>query len=314
MRVLINAKKAKGFTLLELMLVLVLLTTLAMAGLAMYQIQLRNFRVDKTALQMQQWMQASLAFYVDCHKWPDPLVDPQIMQKMMGSDVLTSDDCANPNYIDKIRVYMPAGSDQNGPWMNRYEIVGGSALNNSPSLTLRTNIGQYSNSLYNSGKMIAARLPVGNVFAAGRDVIVRASVVEPASAIVDNSRGFILNMQVVQANTVSNVKKPQDSDCPTGMKATLTYALSSIQSGQDPYIKPWFSLYGLYQGLPDVSAVNNQNYITPQLKPRGNCSTLGDCSAIMNPENNKILLISACIPASSPKNTKTMTSDENYRF
>lgn len=275
--------KANGFTLLELMLVLVLLTTLAMAGLAMYQIQLRNFRVDKTALQMQQWMQAGLAFYVDCHQWPDPIVDPDIMNKMMGIGMLTSDDCQNQDYQGKVRTYMPKGSDQNGPWGNSYYIL----LSPDKNLFyIETSLGRYTSRLYNAAQMIAARLPEGKTSAQFLTYVrVKAAVGKPASAIVDTSRGFILNMQTVNSDQVSKIKLPANTDCPSGMVPDVEVAPVQFHAGQTNNMDMVGTTYaGLNGNIYPV--VKGATWITPPFQP----------GYYQYNTSGRVLVITACLP------------------
>jgi prepilin-type N-terminal cleavage/methylation domain-containing protein len=64
-------KRFKGFTLIELLFVIALIGVLASFGVSMMQKRTENFKVEKTALQMQHMLQAGMAWNVD-HKseWP----------------------------------------------------------------------------------------------------------------------------------------------------------------------------------------------------------------------------------------------------
>ncbi len=63
-------KRLLGFTLIEIMLVLAIIAALIYLGTGYYQQQLQNSRVEKTAVQMQQILNAALAFYVANGRWP----------------------------------------------------------------------------------------------------------------------------------------------------------------------------------------------------------------------------------------------------
>jgi prepilin-type N-terminal cleavage/methylation domain-containing protein len=292
--------KAKGFTLLELMLVIVLLTTLTIAGLAMYQIQLKNFKVDKTALQMQQWLEAGLAFYVDCHQWPDPSVDPDIMNKMMGKTALTAEDCQNPVYQNQIRQYMPPGSNENGPWLNKYEIVVPDSVPDKPSFYIKTNLGKYSDALFNVGKMIAARLPFGETSSVlDNDVIVQASVGRPSSGIIDNSRGFILSMQTVDSSSVTKVKVPLTTDCPPGMVPDVEVAPVTFSPPRVNNTNVVETSYGYQSGVENIIAtVQTSTLVTPPFGP----------SYSEYNKSGRVLLITACLPKGSTEALSNKTN------
>lgn len=64
-------KQIYGFTLIELLFVIALIGVLASFGVSMMQKRAENFKIEKTALQMQHMLQAGMAWNVD-HKgdWP----------------------------------------------------------------------------------------------------------------------------------------------------------------------------------------------------------------------------------------------------
>ncbi len=59
-----------GFTLLELLFVIVILGVIATFGLTLFQQKTSRFKLEKAALQIQQIQQAAIAFYVDNNQWP----------------------------------------------------------------------------------------------------------------------------------------------------------------------------------------------------------------------------------------------------
>lgn len=66
--------KATGFTMLEILLVLVIVAGILMVGMNYYQQQMQAFRNDKTAAQMQQILNAGMAYYVANGAWPEDLL------------------------------------------------------------------------------------------------------------------------------------------------------------------------------------------------------------------------------------------------
>lgn len=118
-------KTAGGLTLVEVLLVIVLLTALAVAGISMYHLRIRSFQVDKATLQMEQWLQAAQAFYVDNAHWP--VTETEL------SDYLPTASATNPwglpYQIDReqaadgkrfrLITAIPAAADTNGTMVSR---------------------------------------------------------------------------------------------------------------------------------------------------------------------------------------------------
>jgi prepilin-type N-terminal cleavage/methylation domain-containing protein len=63
--------KLRGFSLLEMMLVIAIMAVISVAGLSYLRERVVNAKINKTALQMQQWLQAAIAYHNDTKKWPE---------------------------------------------------------------------------------------------------------------------------------------------------------------------------------------------------------------------------------------------------
>lgn len=63
----------QGFTLIEILFVIAILSVLASLGISVLQQRAQQLKVERTALQMQQILQAGMAFKADAadQKWPD---------------------------------------------------------------------------------------------------------------------------------------------------------------------------------------------------------------------------------------------------
>lgn len=62
----------KGFTLIELMLAIAVMAALVIVGLNAYQQKMQNNKIERAALQIQNWLQAGLAFRVNNkEQWPE---------------------------------------------------------------------------------------------------------------------------------------------------------------------------------------------------------------------------------------------------
>lgn len=287
-------KQYKGFTLLELLLVLALVSILILGALSLYQIQLRNFKVDKTSLQMQQWLQAGMSFYVDCGQWPtDSTQDPNIIMAMMGQSELTPEEC--PPYPHKIRQYMPLGSDKNGPFPNQYHF--GPFDPDGKLFQVTTTIGDDAPLLETIGKMIASRLP--NATSTVDDaqdpktVTVQTMVNAPAQAMGHNMGVIILGMEMVKSTTLSHIKYPSESDCPAGMKAVVLNAIANVQGTRDQSFM--HNKHGVYETSTTFNVDDASKLITPTLRVD---STDNNSDEQQITGANEILLISACIPQS----------------
>lgn len=87
-----------GFTLIELLLIIAILSTILTLFISSYQQRTTNLKVQKTALQMQEILQAANVFYQANQNWP------------------TRDDTNFKNN------YLPVGL-QNNPWGTSYSYV-----------------------------------------------------------------------------------------------------------------------------------------------------------------------------------------------
>lgn len=311
----------RGFTLLELLLVLVLLTTITVSGLGMYEIKLRNFKVDKTALQMQQWLQAGLAFYTDCQKWPaDSDSDSNMLSAMMGKSAYTKDECAVLE--NKIRIYMPEGSDHNAPW-SYYDSQGnfvqaqyhiGPVKNpdgsDSDVFSVSTIIG-YDKSLQTSANMIAGRLPnatTSEVTPVGqKPVWVQAYVNSTGGGSINNGP-YIVDMQNIGSGQTSHIATHYQ--CPEGMEYKVFSGLSNVYAGPSP---DGVFIYGVNKTNVNVPLTGDK--IKPNLRSIGNCTDPSQC--YNDGPDNQLLLISACMPKSSAKpystiNTSSSSLGNNY--
>lgn len=63
-------KNIKGFTLVELLLVMVIIGVIMFAGMRYIEQRTLQMRIDRTSLQMQQILNAGLAYYVNNGEWP----------------------------------------------------------------------------------------------------------------------------------------------------------------------------------------------------------------------------------------------------
>lgn len=63
----------KGFTLVEMLLVLVIVSSFIYMGMQYFQLRTQQLKIDKTAAQMQQILNAALSYYVANGAWPQSM-------------------------------------------------------------------------------------------------------------------------------------------------------------------------------------------------------------------------------------------------
>ena len=88
-----------GFTLIEILFVIALIGVITAFSLSAYEKKSENTKIDKTALQIQQILQAATAYYNDNSCWPG---------NCSGSNIA--------NFSD----YLPFGENPKNPWGNAY--------------------------------------------------------------------------------------------------------------------------------------------------------------------------------------------------
>jgi prepilin-type N-terminal cleavage/methylation domain-containing protein len=127
-----------GFTLIEMMLVIVVVSILIWASVGYIQQRTLQMRMDRTSLQMQQILNAGLAYYVTNGKWPSSLND------LKGTYL--------PNIVYK------------NPWNQDYRVTQVSLASNAlPMLVVYTGItqsGANTGSALASANTIAGTLPL----------------------------------------------------------------------------------------------------------------------------------------------------------
>lgn len=135
----------KGFTLVEMMLVAVIVSVLLMLGIGYSQQKLLAMQTDRAAMQMQQMLNAALTYYVNNGVWPGSNIPPASTSAL--TDLQTS------------QGYLPSGTIKS-PWGTTY------------SLSVTDNVFYVSmgfpSSLKNQdalAKVMAGKLPLAKVVA-----------------------------------------------------------------------------------------------------------------------------------------------------
>ncbi len=127
--------KLKGFTLLELLLVMAIMSSILVAIIGYTTQRSDEMRRDRAVMQMEQVLSAGLAYYVNIGAWPAKIKDLQD-----GS-------------------YLPSGT-MNNPWGLGYAIKS-PASTNAPSFSICSST--TGKNPYAAANIIAGRLPMASV-------------------------------------------------------------------------------------------------------------------------------------------------------
>lgn len=103
-----NRIRQMGFSLIEILLVLVIMGAVLYMAVGYFRQQALQARVEKTSLQMQQILNAGLAYYVANGAWPE--MDDHSIECLQGKG---GDKCKAPYLITPLK----------SPWNNDYKIA-----------------------------------------------------------------------------------------------------------------------------------------------------------------------------------------------
>jgi prepilin-type N-terminal cleavage/methylation domain-containing protein len=150
----VSKQTANGFTLIEMLLVMVIVSAI-IVGIATYsQQKTAQMRLDRAVLQMQQILNAGLAYYLNNSKWPASIADDLQGDGKTGS-------------TGKPGGYLPGPSSAVtivSPWAGQY-IIGNTGANlNAPGalFAVCTTISA-GDTAPSTAKILAGRLPMAYV-------------------------------------------------------------------------------------------------------------------------------------------------------
>lgn len=185
-------KQIAGFSLLELILALAVLSVIVTLGLAAYNQKVLNDQVERSALQIQLYLQAGMAFYVDNNRWP------------------------NQNNPSEIINYLPQGI-ANNPWGNAYNYSAAGDDNALFEVTTRVP-SLRSVSAQNLATLIANRLPAASVNAITGTVTAQVNIPGQASNLPDGDEQIVGVQSIASQNSGSAIEVFQ---CPSGFNRSV---------------------------------------------------------------------------------------------
>lgn len=194
-------KKSAGFTLLEMMLVLVIMASIIVMVIGFATQKTDEIRRDRAVMQMQMIQNAALAFYVNNSYWP------------VNSDHLCNS--TGDLSILQAQSYLPSGNSNN-PWGKPYSI--GCNIT-AGTFTVYSIIPSDAEGMY-----VAGRFPFGQVNGATK--VVSASVTIPGQNL-NNARS--VNFASIYRSGAC-VPAPT---CPTNMKPSIMVVPVSVSGVND---------------------------------------------------------------------------------
>lgn len=118
-----------GFTLIEMLLVMVVISTVMVMGVKYYEQRAQNLQVDRMVSQIQYLLNAGLTFYVANGRWPDPVNTAIILTAGTPTEL-------KPDYLPDVSITSPFNgfryellhvSDANPAWGvpgNTFVVIG----------------------------------------------------------------------------------------------------------------------------------------------------------------------------------------------
>lgn len=197
-----NMKKLKGFSLIEMLLVLVIIGTFIYMGTNYVQQRTTQARIDKTVMDMQQILNAAMSYYVANGSWPQS--DAITGGMAVDNTSLTSTD---PFYQFR-EAYLPKASvgSMPSPWAPvtptqqalYYVLAGDGGLF---YVYTRINTASIATSNAYAG-VIAGRLPQGYV--SGQGVSPTGITVPPAPASCTNKTCYVVAAVNIPGQNLNN--------------------------------------------------------------------------------------------------------------
>lgn len=284
-------KKNKGFTLIEMLLVITLIAIIAALSILTFRLHAESERIDKAALEMEQVLQAAMAYNNINRKWPEN-----------NSALPDCDPSNHPNLADFINHYLPNGEVTND-FGHHYcwGSTGGANQNN----TLFWVAIQVPNHDIAMAKRIAARLPnaittsnpislmmpAPPCFTGSGECYVRAEVPESGENSNDEGTMVVAMGRCKTGQTITDLGKCEDvsapgqqnykvnfNSCPQGLIPEIMVNPNYLKVPETELNNPMYSLNTFVNNCTDNPDANNQETCvftveadfcwTPQCKPK----------------------------------------------
>ena len=201
--------KRRGFSLIEVMLVVALLSVMTVFGISAYHKKTEKTKIDKAALQIQQLLQASAAFYNDNKQWP--LGDP--------ANINSSE------YINFVSNYVPFGPVARDPWGDQYSFFFDSKKTSLFYVEVTVPNKEIANQIINRLPFAALDSPDSNT--------VKAVIGIPVSAT--NSGILIMGIGTCVFDRKNLSYRLAPFTCPAGETGYVSTSVQAIVSAHNKY-------------------------------------------------------------------------------
>ncbi len=211
----------RGFTLIETLFVIAILSVIASMGVAVYQQRTSTAKVEKAAVQLQLFSQAVTDYFNDNGKWPIPLNTTTLGQYIPYGDT------SNKQYLN--------------PWGKAY--TSATTETDAPSYNITTDTPNL-----NTADQIKAKLP----FAEAKEVSNKAQLqlAIPAPGTMGTANYIFIAQGWVKLNLVTQKKfDTARFTCPRGYIGGISIALRGLMTdaGNTGRIANYNYSMGIYQ-------------------------------------------------------------------
>lgn len=249
-------RKHKGYTLIEMLLVIIIIAIISSLAILTYRKNTQNNRIDKAALEMQQVLEAALTYNVRTGYWPN------------ANNTLP--DCNPPSKDDTfITTYLPNRNYQSNYGSNycwsskdphRHE------LNQGPLFWVALKISSnHSVTAFQTAQRIAARLP--NAIAlenptqtpptpctsSSEVCYVRAEVAIPAT-IIAHKNTLVVGMGYCDpSSTKTQIRSSDNVTCEKGASGdqyTIQFSCPNGEKGHAYIIPNFYTVAALPEAIP----------------------------------------------------------------
>lgn len=225
---------SKGFTLLEIMLVIAIIAAIAVLGLSGYKQMIMNRKIQKASVEMQMWVQASLQYYVDVNGAINSGSTKLSAENVINSGLMTNEDVGNPWVKSKTTLGGPGSYV-----LSAEQATPGTSYKIKVSTTIPTT-NMKAKQAYEIARMIAGHLPFG--VATGNNVSV--TIVPPPALQGAASHTLIEHIYSVVANAPTTIPKPK---CPADYKGHIYLQMAGFTTSSGKF--DWQLIHSAYAHL-----------------------------------------------------------------
>lgn len=224
----------QGYTLLEVMLAIVIIASISVFSMSIFQQQSMNSQIDRVGLQVQQWLEAAKAYYVDNNAWPDGYSSANTDCTTTGKDPTVSLLEGNCGPAPR-KQYIQAGLEQNA-WGQAFRLLPPSQQANPGSVMFQVE-SPVPLTLKNpiiTAQRLASKLPNAIVVSDAGSVGTLAAMTIPGSASVTGGNIVIQSITSFTCSRSGVICKTINKPVCTGnLQPNIYLSLQGFNSAKD---------------------------------------------------------------------------------